>query len=192
MTPCSLIRLIISDLRISNSSKRLVAYNSKLKVQAFGDTSAPGTSSASLMITTRAFNHPLFKKPYLDFPSNNPSIPFRQPAKTKTTIASISARVHPQNPSPPQIKIMAEPIPKDQPWHTAFPAVRATPREISAEEVMKLFDDMDITPRLRSFLLVDVRREDWVVSPCLSLYIIFLLPFSFGAFDQSGVKFQTV
>ena len=48
-------------------------------------------------------------------------------------------------------------------WHTAFPQPRAQAPEITADEVMKLFDDMDITPELRPFLLVDVRRTDWEV-----------------------------
>lgn len=34
---------------------------------------------------------------------------------------------------------------------------------MTADEVMKLFDDMDLTPDPRSFLLVDVRRDDWEV-----------------------------
>jgi len=48
-------------------------------------------------------------------------------------------------------------------WYESFPAPRATPSGVTAEEVMKLFDDMDIKPEPRSFLLVDVRRVDWEV-----------------------------
>ena len=48
-------------------------------------------------------------------------------------------------------------------WWTAFPAPRAKCPEITAEELMKLFDDMDIKPQPRSFQLVDVRRTDWEV-----------------------------
>lgn len=44
---------------------------------------------------------------------------------------------------------------------TAFPAPRTKAPEISADEVMQMFDDMDIKPEPRSFLLVDVRRTDW-------------------------------
>ncbi|RDW87695.1 hypothetical protein BP5796_03389 [Coleophoma crateriformis] len=47
------------------------------------------------------------------------------------------------------------------PWWAAFPAARAKCPEISADDVMKLFDDMDIAVGPRSFLLVDVRRNDW-------------------------------
>ncbi|RDL33165.1 Uncharacterized protein BP5553_08604 [Venustampulla echinocandica] len=46
-------------------------------------------------------------------------------------------------------------------WWAAFPAPKAKCPEISADEVMKLFDDMDINPVPRPFLLVDVRRNDW-------------------------------
>ena len=49
-------------------------------------------------------------------------------------------------------------------WWTAFPEPRAKISEISADEVMQMFDDMDIKPEPRSFLLVDVRRTDWEVS----------------------------
>lgn len=48
----------------------------------------------------------------------------------------------------------------DQGW-SAFPAPRAKAPEISPEDVMKMFDDMDIKPEPRAFLLVDVRRTDW-------------------------------
>lgn len=34
---------------------------------------------------------------------------------------------------------------------------------MTADELMKAFDDMDLTPEPRSFLLVDVRRNDWEV-----------------------------
>ncbi|TVY38658.1 hypothetical protein LOCC1_G005084 [Lachnellula occidentalis] len=46
-------------------------------------------------------------------------------------------------------------------WWTAFPAPRAKCPEVSADEVMKMFDDMDIKPDPAEFLLVDVRRTDW-------------------------------
>ena len=49
-------------------------------------------------------------------------------------------------------------------WWTTVPAPRAKCPEISADELMKLFDDMDIKPGPRQFLLVDVRRNDWEVS----------------------------
>ena len=48
-------------------------------------------------------------------------------------------------------------------WWTAFPAPRAKCPEISADEVMKMFDDMDIKPGPAEFLLVDARRTDWEV-----------------------------
>ena len=48
-------------------------------------------------------------------------------------------------------------------WATAFPAAKASPGGISCDEVMKLYDDMDLTGDPKSFLLVDVRREDWEV-----------------------------
>lgn len=56
---------------------------------------------------------------------------------------------------------MTEPETKTQEWWALLPVVRSTPPTISADEVMKLFDDMDITPTPRAFLLVDVRRTDW-------------------------------
>jgi arsenical-resistance protein 2 len=56
---------------------------------------------------------------------------------------------------------MAEQESKTQEWWASLPAVRSTPPIITADEVMKLFDDMDITPTPRTFLLVDVRRTDW-------------------------------
>ncbi len=48
-------------------------------------------------------------------------------------------------------------------WWKVFPAPRAVPSGVTAEEVMKMFDDMDIKPEPRPFLLVDVRRLDWEV-----------------------------
>lgn len=48
-------------------------------------------------------------------------------------------------------------------WWLAFPAPRAKCPEVSADEVMKMFDDMDIKPGATEFLLVDVRRTDWEV-----------------------------
>ncbi|CAG8952873.1 hypothetical protein HYFRA_00007587 [Hymenoscyphus fraxineus] len=42
-------------------------------------------------------------------------------------------------------------------WTTAFPPPRATVPSLTGGEVMKMFDDMDITPSMRGFLLVDVR-----------------------------------
>jgi len=46
-------------------------------------------------------------------------------------------------------------------WWAAFPAPKAKCAEITADELMKKFDDMDIKPTPREFLLVDVRRTDW-------------------------------
>ncbi|KAH7391359.1 Rhodanese-like domain-containing protein [Cadophora sp. MPI-SDFR-AT-0126] len=46
-------------------------------------------------------------------------------------------------------------------WWDAIPAPRAKCPEMTADELMKAFDDMDLTPEPRSFLLVDVRRNDW-------------------------------
>jgi len=48
-------------------------------------------------------------------------------------------------------------------WWDVFPAPRAKCPEMTADELMKAFDDMDLTPEPRSFLLVDVRRNDWEV-----------------------------
>lgn len=48
-------------------------------------------------------------------------------------------------------------------WWTTVPAPTAKCPEISGDEVMKLFDDMDVKPGPREFLLVDVRRNDWEV-----------------------------
>ncbi|PMD38301.1 Rhodanese-like protein [Hyaloscypha variabilis F] len=55
---------------------------------------------------------------------------------------------------------MTEPA-KPLEWWAALPAVRSTPPTISVDAVMTLFDDMDLTPTPRTFLLVDVRRTDW-------------------------------
>jgi hypothetical protein len=49
------------------------------------------------------------------------------------------------------------------PWWKAYPEARAKCPEIIADDVMKLFDDMDITSEPKTFLLVDVRRNDWEV-----------------------------
>lgn len=49
-------------------------------------------------------------------------------------------------------------------WWTTVPAPKAKCPGISADELMKMFDDMDIKPVPRQFLLVDVRRNDWEVS----------------------------
>ncbi|KIM97974.1 hypothetical protein OIDMADRAFT_43852 [Oidiodendron maius Zn] len=46
-------------------------------------------------------------------------------------------------------------------WWTTVPAPKAKCPGISADELMKMFDDMDIKPAPRQFLLVDVRRNDW-------------------------------
>jgi arsenical-resistance protein 2 len=54
--------------------------------------------------------------------------------------------------------------PQPDQWWAAFPAPKAKCPEITADEVMKMFDDMDIKPGPREFLLVDVRRTDWEVS----------------------------
>ncbi|KAJ5037364.1 uncharacterized protein L3040_007540 [Drepanopeziza brunnea f. sp. 'multigermtubi'] len=57
---------------------------------------------------------------------------------------------------------MAEtPTPKTENWWEAFPAPRARCPEMSADELYAAFDDMDIKNEPRSFLLVDVRRNDW-------------------------------
>lgn len=53
--------------------------------------------------------------------------------------------------------------PQPDQWWTAFPAPKAKCAEITAGELMKLFDDMDINPSPREFLIVDVRRTDWQV-----------------------------
>ncbi|KAL3423441.1 hypothetical protein PVAG01_05188 [Phlyctema vagabunda] len=46
-------------------------------------------------------------------------------------------------------------------WWSALPPPRAKCDEVSSDEVMKMFDDMDIVPGPQTFLLVDVRRTDW-------------------------------
>jgi len=51
--------------------------------------------------------------------------------------------------------------PKQENWWDAFPAPRAKCEEVTSEELMKMFDDMDIKPEPKSFLVVDVRRDDW-------------------------------
>jgi arsenical-resistance protein 2 len=58
---------------------------------------------------------------------------------------------------------MAESQPEKQ-WWEAFPAPRAACPEITADDLMKKFDELDIEPKPRDFLLVDVRRTDWEVS----------------------------
>ncbi|PQE22987.1 hypothetical protein CJF32_00004384 [Rutstroemia sp. NJR-2017a WRK4] len=65
----------------------------------------------------------------------------------------------------------------EAPWWKAFPEARAKCPEITADDVMKLFDDMDITSEPRSFLLVDVRRNDWeVCHSSLSSHSILIWP----------------
>lgn len=54
----------------------------------------------------------------------------------------------------PEIKTPAE-------WWASLPAPRSKPPTISADEVMQLFDDMDLDASPRPFLLIDVRRTDW-------------------------------
>jgi hypothetical protein len=61
---------------------------------------------------------------------------------------------------------------KTENWWDAFPAPRAKCPELSADELMKMFDDMDIKPETRSFLLVDVRRTDWEVRSLLRFGIL--------------------
>ena len=55
-----------------------------------------------------------------------------------------------------------QPSPEKQ-WWEAFPAPRAASPSITGEQLMKKFDDMDLEPKPRDFLLVDVRRTDWEV-----------------------------
>ena len=52
---------------------------------------------------------------------------------------------------------------KKEQWWAAFPEPKASVPEVTGDEVMKMFDDMDIKPEPRPFLLVDVRRTDWEV-----------------------------
>ncbi|EPE36027.1 Rhodanese/Cell cycle control phosphatase [Glarea lozoyensis ATCC 20868] len=49
---------------------------------------------------------------------------------------------------------------KDQ-WWAAFPEPKASVPEITGDDLYEMFDEMDIKPEPRSFLLVDVRRTDW-------------------------------
>lgn len=60
-------------------------------------------------------------------------------------------------------------------WWDAFPPPKASVPELTADEVMKMFDDMDIKPGLREFLLVDVRRNDWEVCSSLPLFQVYLV-----------------
>ena len=53
--------------------------------------------------------------------------------------------------------------PQPDQWWISIPPPRAKCPELAADEVMKMFDDMDIKPEPRPFLLVDVRRTDWEV-----------------------------
>ena len=72
-------------------------------------------------------------------------------------------------------------IPQPEQWWAALPAPRAHCPEITADEVMKMFDDMDISPGPRGFLLIDVRRTDWEVRQGL-----LLLPGYFQGHPSSG------
>jgi len=63
--------------------------------------------------------------------------------------------------------------PQADQWWSVFPPPRGEAAEISTDEVMQLFDNMDIKPEPRSFLLVDVRRDDWEVSFRLRNPLIF-------------------
>jgi arsenical-resistance protein 2 len=64
---------------------------------------------------------------------------------------------------PPQQEIILKAMTETQSkeWWASLPAPRSTPPSISADTVMQLFDDMDLIPSPRTFLLVDVRRTDW-------------------------------
>ncbi len=65
-------------------------------------------------------------------------------------------------------------------WWLAFPAARATCLEITADAVMKLFDDMDIASAPRQFLLVDVRRTDWEVTTAVRYLFLQTIPRRFS------------
>lgn len=80
---------------------------------------------------------------------------------------------------------MAETHAQPDQWWSAFPEPRAKAPKISVDEVMQMFDDMDITPEPRSFLLVDVRRTDWVVSSLFSQLQDHLSGLSIAYFSNS-------
>jgi hypothetical protein len=54
-------------------------------------------------------------------------------------------------------------VQKKDEWWAAFPEPRASVPQVTGDEVMKMFDEMDVKPEPRPFLLVDVRRTDWEV-----------------------------
>ena len=68
----------------------------------------------------------------------------------------------------------AEQAPQKTEWYSHLPAPRAKVTETTAEELMKAFDDMDIRPEPRSFLLIDVRRVDWEVCSAFLLCVLVL------------------
>ncbi|KAG9232431.1 Rhodanese-like domain-containing protein [Amylocarpus encephaloides] len=60
----------------------------------------------------------------------------------------------------PQAPTESKKEPKEE-WWSAFPSPRASVPEMTGDELMELFDGMDMKPEPRPFLLVDVRRTDW-------------------------------
>lgn len=80
-------------------------------------------------------------------------------------------------------------------WYSAFPAPRAKCAEITADELMQMFDDMDIRNEPRDFLLVDVRRVDWEVSffeflttPCLVSRFLLFISAGLPLDERNGVR----
>jgi len=65
---------------------------------------------------------------------------------------------------------MAEAEKKSPEWWTTFPTPKSKCDEITAENLMALFDNMDKgNAGKKDFLLVDVRRTDWEVRPLFPL-----------------------
>jgi hypothetical protein len=59
---------------------------------------------------------------------------------------------------------------KKELWWAAFPQPKASVPELTGDELMRLFDNMDIKPEHRPFLLVDVRRTDWEVRNIFDIF----------------------
>ncbi|KAF4635016.1 hypothetical protein G7Y89_g3080 [Cudoniella acicularis] len=76
-------------------------------------------------------------------------------------IETTSHRTVKQQKNSKQIMAQTQEPPQQKEWWEAFPAPKAKCDEVTAEEVMGYFDDMDLKPSPREFLLVDVRRTDW-------------------------------
>jgi len=55
-------------------------------------------------------------------------------------------------------------VPKEQPWHAAYPEPRSEPQPIPRHEVLQMLKDLASTPQREQFVLIDLRRTDYEAS----------------------------